>query len=211
MKHHGPQTVATASAVLADLEAKLQRHRERAVELEAARKQVSFGAHALHDAKQRRALADVVDQTIRHETEGRALADAIDEARRRVMLAEAYEADVAAQAKAEHIFELLGAFREAGAEMDSALQTVAEVGRILPSLLSQLHAAGVRSPNRDQMDALGFQALGTALMATPWHPRFRHLAPNQRREFGSLFNTWAEAIESQLRRRLRERQDEKAA
>ncbi|MFY9770246.1 MAG: hypothetical protein WAK04_08435 [Xanthobacteraceae bacterium] len=200
-------TVAAASAVLADLEAKLVRHRARAVELEASRKQASFGAHALHDAKQRKQLADVVDQTIRHETEARAIADAIDEAKRRLMLAQAYADDVAARANAEHIFELLGAFREAGVEMDQALRTVAEVGKILPSLLSQLHAAGVSSPNHEQMDALGFQALGTALMDGPWRRRFEHLAPSSRRTFGSLFDQWAMAIESQLRRRLRERQE----
>jgi hypothetical protein len=210
MTKHEPQTVAAATAVLADLEAKLARHRERAVDLEASRKQASFGAHALHDPKQRKALADVVDQTIRHETEGRAIADAIDEAKRRLMIAQAYEADVADRAKAGAILELLGSFREAGAEMDDALQTVAEVGKLLPNLLGQLHAAGIRSPNRDQLDALGFQALGTALMATPWAKRFEHLAPNQRRSFRSLFDTWTAAIESRIRSQLRERDEEAA-
>ncbi len=209
-QQHEPQTVAAAGAVLADLEAKLARHRERAVELEASRKQASFGAHALHDPKQRKALADVVDQTIRHETEARAIADAIEEARCRLAIATAYEADVADRAKARAILELLGAFKEAGHEMDDALRTVAEVGKVLPNLLSQLHAAGVRSPNRDQLDALGFQALGTALMAMPWAKRFEHLAPNQRRDFRSLFDTWAAAIESQIRRQLRERDEEAA-
>ena len=128
----------------------------------------------------------------------------------RLMIAQAYEDDIAAKAKARQILELLGAFREAGAEMDAAMQTVAEVGKLLPNLLGQLHAAGIRSPNRDQLDALGFQALGTALMATPWHLRFRHLAPNQRRTFRSLFDTWAAAIESQIRRQLRERDEEAA-
>ena len=204
------QTVAAASAVLADLEAKLQRHRQRAVDLEASRKQASFGAHALHDPKQRKALADVVDQTIRYETEGRAIADAIDEARHRLAIATAYEADVADRAKAGAILELLGAFKEAGHELDDALRTVAEAGKLLPNLLSQLHAAGIRSPNRDQLDALGFQAVGTALMATCWAKQFEHLAPNQRRDFRSLVDAWAAPIESRLRAQLRERDDEAA-
>jgi hypothetical protein len=75
-KQYEVQTVAAASAVLRDLEEKLLRHRERAVELETTRKQASFGAHALDDPKQRKSLADVVDQSIRHETEGRAISDA---------------------------------------------------------------------------------------------------------------------------------------
>lgn len=204
MTKHEPQTVAAASAVLTGLEAKLARHRERAVELEAERKQASFGAHALHDAKQRKALADVVDQSIRHETEGRAIGDAIEEARRRLAISTAYEADVADRAKARHALELLAAFQECGRELDSALQTVAETGRILPNLLSQLHAAGVRSPNRDQFDALGYAAVLTSLGGTIWGRRFEPLAPNRRQSFRALVDAWVMAAAPRLRAQLGE-------
>ena len=204
------QTVAAASAVLADLEAKLQRHRERAVELEASRKQASFGAHALHDPAQREALADVVDQFIRHETEGRAIADAIEEAQRRLAIASAYDAAAADRARAARALEILGAFKEAGHELDDALRAVAETGKLLGTLLPQLHAAGVRSPTHEQLDALGYQAFAAAIMQTPWHRRFEHLAPNQRRSFRGLIDAWVMATAPRLKAQLGEENEEAA-
>jgi hypothetical protein len=73
--------------------------------------------------------------------------EAISEAQTKLAIARAYEAEVADRAKAQAISEIVGAFKEAGHELDNALRTVGEMGKVLVNLLSQLHAAGVRSPS----------------------------------------------------------------
>jgi hypothetical protein len=93
----------------------------------------------------------------------------------------------------------------------NALRTVAETGKLLGNLLPQLHAAGVRSPTHEQLDALGYQAFAAAIMQTPWHRRFAHLAPNQRRSFRGLIDAWVMAIGPRLKAQLGEQEDEAAA
>jgi hypothetical protein len=74
-----------------------------------------------------------------------------------------------------------------------------------------LHAAGVRSPTYEQLDALGYQAFATAIMQTPWHRRFEHLAPNERKSFRGLIDAWVMAIGPRLKAQLGQQEDEAAA
>jgi hypothetical protein len=69
---------------------------------------------------------------------------------------------------------------------------------------------GSQSPTWDQLDALGFAALQTAIARTPWARRFRPIAPSERRDFGPLFDGWATTLENRLRAKLAE-PDEEAA
>ncbi len=204
-KQHEPQQrVAACEQTLKELEAKRAKLVERGAELPELRRGAAFLAHVQQDAEARRALDKVNAEVAIYASELASIDDAIAAAKNKVAIARAYEADVADRAKAKAILEMLGAFKEAGHELDDALRTVAEMGKILPNLLSQLHAAGVRSPTFDQLDALGYQAFATALMATPWARRYEHLAPNQRRSFRTLVDGWAAPIESRLRAQLRE-------
>jgi hypothetical protein len=205
------QTVAAAEATLKQLQAQLERHTERGVELEAARKQASFGAHALHDPDQRRALDDVVDESVRHETEGRAIADAVEEAKRRVVVATAYQAAAADRARAKEVLEMLAAFREAGRILDGAARALGEKSNELTRLIGQLHGLGIRFPSHEQWDVFGDAALKTVIMGTPWSRRYRLVAPNERKSFGVLVDGWATMIEQRIRIQFGERKDEKDA
>jgi ribosome-associated translation inhibitor RaiA len=51
-----PQTVASCEATVSDLEKQIQRHRERAEELVAARKASSYAARVLLDVEQSKVL-----------------------------------------------------------------------------------------------------------------------------------------------------------
>jgi hypothetical protein len=50
----------------------------------------------------------------------------------------------------------------------------------------------------------------TALMQTPWHRRYKVLAPNERKNFRALIDSWAMMSENRLRALLSE-EDEEAA
>jgi hypothetical protein len=206
-----PQTVAAAKATLKELQAQLERHTEHGVELEAARKQASFGAHALHDPEQRKALDAVVDEAVRHETEGRAIADAIEEAKRRVAVASAHEAAAADRARAQKVLEILRAFRECGCILDGACRAIDVKGNELMSLLQQLHGLGVRFPSAEQVDVFGDQAIRTCIASTPWSKRHRVVAPGERKSFRKLVDDWAMMIETRIKAQFGEQKKDQAA
>ncbi len=60
------------------------------------------------------------------------------------------------------------------------------------------------------MDTLGYLAVTTALMQTPWHRRYKVLAANERKSFRTLIDSWAMMSENRLRAQLSE-EDEEAA
>lgn len=210
-KQHEPQqTVAACEQTLKELEAKRAKLVERGAELPELRKGAAYLAHVERNAEARHALDKVSAEIATYDSELAALDDAIAEAKNRVLIAQAFEAAAADRVRAARALELLGAFKEAGHELDDAWRVVSERSKLLSNLLSQLHACGVRVPTHEQLDILGHAAMATAIMSTPWAKRYRHLAPNQRQSFRSLFDAWAVASESRLRAQLRE-DDEEAA
>jgi hypothetical protein len=205
------QTVAACEQTLKQLEAKRAKLVERGAELPELRKGAAYLAHVEQNAKARTALDRINAEVAIYDSELASLDDAIAAAKNKVLIAQAFEADAADRQRAARALELLGAFREAGSELDDAFRAIAEKGKLLGGLLGQLHACGVRSPTAEQLDVLGFAAVQTALMATPWHQRFRYLGPSQRRSFGPLFDQWAATAEARLRAQLREGNDDVAA
>jgi hypothetical protein len=205
------QTVAAAEAVLRDLEAKRDKLLAFGQQLTEARRAHAYQAHAADDPDARRELDNVIAAAATNDGVLTSVQEAISEAETKLAVARAYEADVADQAKARAILELLGAFRECGREMDDAARTLGETGKVLTGLLSQLHAAGVHSPSLQQFDVLGDQALKTAILGTPWGKRYPLLAPHERRMFGDLIDGWATMIESRIRAQLGEQEEEIAA
>jgi hypothetical protein len=204
------ESSVAATAVLCELETKRAKLVERGAELPELRKGAAYLAHVERNAEARRALDKVSAEIATYDSELAALDNAIAEAKNRVLIAQAFEAAAADRARAARALELLGAFKEAGHELDDALRTIAETGKLLGNLLPRLHAAGVKSPTYEQLDALGYQAFATAVMATPWHRRFEHLAPNQRKTFRSLFDAWVMAIAPRLKAQLGDERDEAA-
>jgi hypothetical protein len=210
-KQEQPQTVADAESILKALEAKREKHIARGAELPELRSGAAYLAMVEASPGHRRTLNQINSELAAHESELLAIDAALAEARNRVLIAQAIEADAADRARAKEALEILGKFKQAGHELDEALRAVGEKGNALNILLGQLHACGVANPTRAQLDVLGFAAMQTALMSTPWASRFRFLAPSQRQTFRSLFDAWAVASEGRLRAQVREDDDEEAA
>jgi hypothetical protein len=67
------------------------------------------------------------------------------------------------------------------ASYDSELASIDDA-IALNDLVSKLHrSTNAQFPSWDQIDALGFKALETAIQMTPWARRFRPIAPGERR------------------------------
>jgi hypothetical protein len=210
-QQYEPQTVADAESVLRKLEAKRERHIERGKQLPEVRASAAFLALVEKSPGAQRTLKQVNSEVATYESELAALDAAIGEAKNRILIARAIEADVADKARAKEALQLFGEFKKCGVELDAAFRTIAERGQLLSDLLGKLHACGINNPTAEQVDVLGFACLQTSLMDTVWHRRFRFLGPSQRRHFGPLFAEWALAAERRLRAVLAEDEDEAAA
>jgi hypothetical protein len=208
-KQYEVQTVAAAEAVLRDLEAKRGKLLALGQQLAERRKAHSYAAHAAQDADAERELTNVAATIAMKDSMLASIAEAISEAQTKLTIARAYEADVADQAKAKQILELLGAFKEAGHELDDALRTLSETGRLFVGMVSQLRGFGV-GPSYEQVDVLGGQAVLTALLGTVWGKRFPRLAPREHRSFRTLVDGWVAGPEARISAQLGEQKDEAA-
>jgi hypothetical protein len=160
-------SVTAAEAVLADLETKRQRHRERAVELEAARKHASYGAHVQHDSAEKKALDAAVDASVRHEGQGRALGAAED--------FDDLDKGLALAADAAHrIYERYETMRAHG--LTPPAQLTLMLRDVMVSALMDLPAALWKQLNFDGL---------------------AHLPPNRRRSAVSLRGVWGAQVERQ--------------
>ena len=205
------QTVAEAEQVVTRLQEQLQQHHSRAKELEAQRKATSYAAHALFDPEQSKVLRDVIDETTRHELEGRALVDAIDESKRRLSVAREHEAREQDHANAAQIKKVIAEMAEHSAAADDALHDLALAGNNLKDCVDKLHALGIANPTHQALQVLGNNAILTAMACTPFKRFFETIPPSARRDFSGTVSSWSAMINGGLVQRLGEKTDEEAA
>jgi hypothetical protein len=204
-------SLADAQQALTALEATRAAHVERGKQLPELRRNASYEAHVGGDPNARQALDDISNEMLTHQSELASLDDAISHAKVLVLAAQAEEADKVKRVGAAHAMETVDAFRKAGHDLDAALRQVAELGDKLKVLLSKLHAeTGISFPSHEQLDALGYASIMTALLSTPWARRFRPMAPSQKRHFRDLFDGWAQVVEGRVRPLLAEAEENAA-
>jgi hypothetical protein len=201
-------SLAEAQQALSALQATRAAHIERGKQLPELRRNASYEAHVGGDPNARQALDDINNELLTHESELASLNDAIAHAEVLVLAAKADEDDARKRVGAAQAMETVDAFRKAGHDLDTALRQVAELGEKLKVLLSKLHAeTGSSFPSHEQLDALGYASVMTALLATPWARRFRPMAPSQKRHFSDLFDGWAQVVEGRVRPLLADAED----
>jgi hypothetical protein len=166
-KQYMPQIVADAEQTLAMLQEKRAGSITRGAELDERRRFAAYAAHAQLDPAARDILDKVNAEVGVHSSELRSIDDAIAEAQTKVMLAKAYQDELAAAAKTERIRELAGALRECGIEMGDAARSFTEQAKLLDGILVQLHGLGITTPSWEQHRVLGNQCLRTMIMASP--------------------------------------------
>jgi len=196
--------VQTAEQTLAGLRRKREACVTHTLALAEDRHRLSFSAHGNGDVAAQKRLGELNRASTTAALELENIDAAIAEATTRLQSARR-EAEIAAdRAKARELRKALGEFVEHGRKLDAATAVlVAECG-LLKDTLTKLHRLGASVPTHDQVDALGHHALLTALGQTQWRRRFEPLAPNQRRTFSLLFDSWAAMVERDIAVRLGE-------
>jgi hypothetical protein len=191
-------SIKEAEATVAKLEAKRAACIAKGTELADERAALSYQAHAEGDAKAKNRLEAVHAAIATHASELQSLDAALRAAADRVEKARQNEAKTEDRQRATALRRELGKFREHGAALDAAAAAIATHGRELQIALTNMRALGSPSPTHAQIDVLGYHALATALMETPWRKRFEHLPPNQRRTFQSLIDAWSLSIKNNI-------------
>lgn len=194
--------IEKAAAVLRDLEDKRRALVEKGVELADERQRISFAAHAGNDVKARKRLDEINGAMASHGSELASIEAAIDEAKARL---EAAHRDAALEADREAANELAEEWKdfvEHAKNLDKALAAVVEHGHALEKVLTRVNALGATSPSCAQLDSLGGRALMSALQRTPWAREFSPIAPNERRTFTALGETWGASVRNNVAARL---------
>ncbi len=190
-------SIKEAEAIVTKLEAKRAACVKQGTELHDEQANIALSAHT-GDAKARKRLDEINSEIAVHSSELQSLDAALRAAGDKLARAKEHEAKTEDRQRATALRRELGKFREHGAALDAAAAAIAAHGRELQIALTNMRALGCASPNHQQVDVLGYHAMATALMQTPWAKRFEHLPPNQRRTFGSLIDAWSTAIENNI-------------
>jgi hypothetical protein len=183
-------TVADAEAILRELGAKRAKHVERGRELPELRAGASYRAHVEGSPGARRTLKQVNAEAATHASDLASIDEAIAAAKNKLAIAQAHEAEVADQTRADEVLKLLVEFRECGRILDGAVLALGTKGHELMSLVQQLHGLGIRFPSAEQVDVFGDQAIRTYIASTPWSKRHRVVAPSERKSFRKLVDDW---------------------
>jgi hypothetical protein len=191
MTEQQTSAVAEAERIVADLEARRRALIERKQEMEETRRRLSYGAVAEKDPAAIKALAALALEANRHAHDMDALMAASMEADQRLIAARQHEAETKDRVDALALRDALREFVECGLAIDEALTAIAEEGHAMREALNRIHILGSPTPSHEQVNALGVNAVLTALMATPWKREFRTLAPRERRNMASLVRAWA--------------------
>jgi hypothetical protein len=205
-----PNTVEKAAGVVAALEAKRTRLIAHGVEIGDERANVALAAHT-GDTAARKRLDEINAEVAVHASELASLDAALRAAGERLKKARQAEAARADKAAAGELLKELTRFRDIGRQLDVALAAVAANGHELHQSLGRVHALGSTFPTGQQLDALGFRCVLTALQQTPWRRNFEAVAPRERRSFAALIEVWCSTIESRLGEQTTKEADHEAA
>jgi hypothetical protein len=198
-------SAAECETALRTLEIKREELIACGTDLPQIRRDVAYLAHVEDNVEARRELDRVAAEVAKHQSELDSIADAIAQAKDRLIIAQEAETDKVRRANAKEAIEIVAEFRQAGRDLDDALRVVVERAGTLKELLSQLHRTTASNfPTLAHLDSLGFAALMTAVLQTPWSRSLRPISPSQRREFGPTVDGWANTIEVRLRSLLSE-------
>ncbi|SFK83497.1 hypothetical protein [Methylocapsa palsarum] len=194
-------TLDDARAALASLNGKLEAARKKASSIDVEIVGVSFAAHC-DDAGARKTLDALNAKASSASLEIRSLEAAVSEAKRRVDLATAADADAADCEKARQALALLNDFAKRGDELQRALERFVAKYNDLAGDFRQLEKLGYAPTSYPLIKVNMAAATKTALMHTD--VSVAHLAPHARRDFQSVIDGWASHVRARASARLKQ-------
>jgi hypothetical protein len=173
-------------------------------------KRVAFLAHVQGDVEARKRLTELREEAIRRDQKFKEIEAATATAREKLAQAQAAEVRQAALENAEKLADVASLLAQVGRDLDAACFGITESGRVMKELIDIVHGLGLANPNAHQMHSLGWRALASALINTPWAREFPPVPPNDRKSFEQITAAWAQMIENAAERQVGEQQQEVA-
>jgi hypothetical protein len=184
--------IEKAEAVLADLDSKLIRLKQRGVELGDERSQIALAAHT-GDAKARAHLDAVNAQIVTYHSESDSLFDAIKAQEKLVAQAKHEEQSAEARDRALALRNQYKRFVKLADIADEHLRSFVAAAGELKKTMDAIHAINPGSaPTAQQLLVFGEMAVQSQIMGTMWSRCVSFLPPNQRHAFPKLARGWAE-------------------
>jgi hypothetical protein len=200
-----------ATKKIADLEDQRELLLGRQAKIADERRKLSYAAHADQDAKAKARLDKLNAEDIAFGRELMSINDAIAEATDRLGAAHAETDRAADRAAAEQLRDKLKQFKELGEVLDDCFVDFRSAALEQKKLLDDIHALGQAAPTAQQYRVFCEIALKTAVQQTPfWSQDFPAMAPNQRKSFRDICNSWVEPIMHRVNALLGEKQTEAA-
>jgi hypothetical protein len=212
--------IEQAEKIVRDLEEEKESLLGRTTILQKQREQISYSART--GDKSARAKLNALNVEIstnasESEIVDAALREAITRSGAARQAAQQAEAIAANNERERKIRELQTALVERLEIANDACEDIVSATTEAKILFNELHKLGIKTPTDDQLRINSVLAIKTLLNALPWAREFQFehppsvLAPDQRKYFKALAESWGAAINRQIADRLPADQKEKAA
>jgi hypothetical protein len=186
--------IEQAEKIVRELEEKQEALIARTKVLAKQRQECSYAAHT-GDKAARTKLDKINVEASTHAGEIESVDAALREAAARLNAAHAETDRAADRAAAEQLRDKLKQFKELGEVLDDCFADFRSAAIEQKKLLDEIHALGQAAPTHQQYRVLCEIALKTAVQQTPfWSQDFPAMAPNQRKSFRDVCNSWVEPI-----------------
>ncbi len=171
------------------------------------RQEVSHAAYT-GNAKARQQLEKLNQETTAMGLELENIQAAIAEAQSILGAARADADRAAERAAAEQLRDKLKQFKELGEVLDDCFVDFRSAALEQKKLLDDIHALGQAAPTAQQYRVYCEIAFKTAVQQTPfWSQDFPAMAPNQRKSFREICNSWVEPIMHRINALLGDQQE----
>jgi hypothetical protein len=200
-------TISAAQKIVTELALKHRDLVDRADELAAQRRELSYQAHT-GNASAKKRLDQLTNQTLTLALEKENVASALVEANKRLNEAQAEVEREHQKDQARKLKTVIKAFIELGRDLDQLLTELAASAEALKATVTEIHSLGSSFPSHAQLQSLGERAFHTALMGTPFQQE--HTAPGERTTFSKLIGGWSSTLQQGIDRVLGESKAEAA-
>jgi chromosome segregation ATPase len=199
--------IEKAERDLNNLEEQREAIASRAAQLDKQRKAIAFAALTAGDKASKARLSEINADDIGLAANIASVEAALTVARANLNAAKVAAAQANDKANALALREKLAKFKELGAVPDDCFTDFKSAAVEMKQVLDEIHALGCATPSSQLFKVNADLAFKTAVQGTPfWSQDFPALSPSQRKTFGSLVNSWSDAIESNIAARLGEKE-----
>jgi hypothetical protein len=189
--------IEMAQQVIDDLTRKHRELADKAEEMAAQRRELSYAAHT-GDAAAMKKLTLLTRDTATLALERENIASALVEANKRLNEAQAAEALEQEREQAKRRRDAAKRLKAAALKADTAAAQWVAAVREMRAAVDEIHLTRSTFPTDQQFTVVGQTATNTVLMAMPFRPEV-HVPPQDRHSYRHIADNWAGVLEREIK------------